>query len=128
MPAKIGCMSAAREWKDLAGIGRAMLRDFEVVGVRTVKDLAASDPNELYERLCALTGARHDICCLDVFRCAVAQARHPDLPEEQKNWWYWSRKRKAAKSGSNLGRPPRAEKSARERNVAGHPQIFARVK
>ncbi|MDQ6666314.1 MAG: helix-hairpin-helix domain-containing protein, partial [Acidobacteriota bacterium] len=33
-----------------------MLRDFEVVGVRTVKDLAASDPNELYERLCALTG------------------------------------------------------------------------
>jgi hypothetical protein len=36
-----------------------------------------------------------DICCLDVFRAAVAQARNPHLPVEQCQWWYWSRKRKA---------------------------------
>ncbi|MGI8992072.1 MAG: helix-hairpin-helix domain-containing protein [Bryobacteraceae bacterium] len=85
-----------RQLKDLSGIGRAMLRDFDVLGVRSVEDLAAKDPDELYERLCALTGALHDKCCLDVFRCAVAQARDPNLAEEQRNWWYWSRKRKAA--------------------------------
>ncbi len=86
---------AARQLKDLSGIGRAMLRDFNVLGIRTVEELATRDPDELYERLCTLTGVRHDPCCRDVFRCAAAQARDPNLPEEQKNWWYWSRKRKA---------------------------------
>jgi hypothetical protein len=32
---------------------------------------------------------------LDTFCCAVAQARDPGLPAEQRNWWYWSRLRKA---------------------------------
>lgn len=41
------------------------------------------------------TGERQDLCCLDVFRAAVAQARNPRLPAEQCQWWYWSRKRKA---------------------------------
>jgi hypothetical protein len=31
---------------------------------------------------------------LDVFRAAVAQARNPQLPAEQCQWWYWSRLRK----------------------------------
>ena len=35
-----------------------------------------------------------DICCLDVFRAAVAQARNPRLPAEQCQWWYWSKRRK----------------------------------
>jgi hypothetical protein len=42
-----------------------------------------------------VTGKSQDICCLDVFSAAVAQARNPQLPAEQRQWWYWSRKRKA---------------------------------
>jgi hypothetical protein len=74
-----------------------MLRDFDQLGVRSVEQLAAADADELYERLCALTRSRQDPCVLDVFRCTVAQARNPRLPAEQRNWWYWSRKRKAGR-------------------------------
>jgi hypothetical protein len=71
-----------------------MLRDFELLGIRDVTHLALQEPKQLYEKLCAVTGQQHDICCLDVFHAAVAQARNPRLPAEQCEWWYWSRKRK----------------------------------
>jgi hypothetical protein len=83
--------------QDLQGIGKAMLRDFELLGVRSVKDLARRNPDALYQKLCERTKAKQDPCVLDTLRCAVAQARNPDLPAEQKNWWYWSRLRKSAK-------------------------------
>ena len=83
-----------RDLKDLDGIGPSMLRDFEMLGVRNVKELARRNPETLYEQLCQVTGQRQDICVLDVFRCAVAQARNPRLPAAQRNWWYWSRQRK----------------------------------
>jgi len=47
------------------------------------------------ERRCRIKGVRIDPCCLDVFTCAVAQARNPKLPAAQRKWWYWSRVRKA---------------------------------
>jgi hypothetical protein len=71
-----------------------MLKDFEVLGISRVGQLARRDPAEMYDELCRRTGARHDICCLDVFRCAVEQARNPELEPEKTNWWYWSRLRK----------------------------------
>jgi hypothetical protein len=84
-----------RRLADLVSIGPAMLRDFDLLGIRSVAQLARQNPEKLYERLCAKTGQAVDICCLDVFSAAVAQARNPRLPAEQCNWWYWSRKRKA---------------------------------
>ena len=87
--------SSQRRLEDLVSIGPAMLRDFDLLGIRSVAQLARQNPEKLYERLCAKTGQSVDICCLDVFSAAVAQARNPRLPGEQCNWWYWSRKRKA---------------------------------
>jgi hypothetical protein len=72
-----------------------MLRDFELLGIRTIGQLARQKPESLYEKLCRVTGKSQDICCLDVFSAAAAQARDPHLPAEQRQWWYWSRKRKA---------------------------------
>jgi hypothetical protein len=72
-----------------------MVRDFERLGIRTVAQLARRSPEKLYERLCEITGQAQDLCCLDVFCAAVAQARNPRLPSEQCQWWYWSRQRKA---------------------------------
>lgn len=71
-----------------------MLKDFEQLGVKSVAQLATRDPRKLYDKLCALTGTRQDPCVLDTFVCAVEQARNPDLPAEQRQWWYWSRIRK----------------------------------
>jgi pathogenicity locus Cdd1 protein len=85
-----------QQLSDLVSIGPAMLRDFELLGVRTVAQLARRNPEKMYEKLCHVTGQAQDICCLDVFRAAVAQAKNPNLPIEQRLWWHWSRKRKAS--------------------------------
>ena len=88
-------MQNKRELKDLRSIGKAMLKDFELMGITSVSQLAKRNPEKMYEELCRKTNTSQDICVLDVFFAAVAQARNPRLPEAQKDWWYWSRKRKA---------------------------------
>jgi len=84
-----------RRLQDLISVGPAMLRDFELLGIRSVTQLVRRDPRRMYEALCERTGKAQDICCLDVYRAAVAQARNPHLPAEKCQWWYWSRERKA---------------------------------
>lgn len=84
----------SRKLTDLISIGPAMLRDFELLGVHSVAQLARRDPQRLYQSLCRVAPQHQDICCLDVFRAAVAQARDPRLPAERCQWWYWSRQRK----------------------------------
>jgi hypothetical protein len=85
----------ARRLKDLISVGPAMVRDFELLGIHSVVQLSRRNPEKLYEKLCEITGQAQDICCLDVFQAAVAQARNPRLPAERRQWWYWSQKRKA---------------------------------
>jgi len=85
-----------RRLQDLVSIGPAMLRDLELLRIRSVAQLARKKPRRMYRDLCSLTRQKQDICCLDVFTAAVAQARNPQLPIEQCQWWYWSRKRKAS--------------------------------
>jgi hypothetical protein len=74
-----------------------MLRDFELLRIRSVAQLARQNPKSMYERLSRATGQRQDPCVLDTFCAAVAQARNPRLPLGKCQWWYWSRKRKAEK-------------------------------
>ena len=87
--------SDPRRLGELISIGPAMLRDFRLLGIRSVEQLAKQDPRRLYERLERMSRQHQDRCVLDVFQAAVAQARNPRLPAEKCQWWYWSRKRKA---------------------------------
>ncbi len=107
----------ARQLGDLISIGPAMLRDFELLGIRSVAQLARQNPQRMYARLnrlsgqqqdpCVLdtfrarlnrlSGQQQDPCVLDTFRAAVAQARNPRLPAEQCQWWWWSKERKTGK-------------------------------
>ena len=87
-------MPSTRQLADLISVGPAMLRDFALLGVRSVAQLARRNPQRLYESLCRVAPQHQDICCLDVFRAAVAQAQDPRLPVEKCQWWYWSRARK----------------------------------
>jgi nucleotidyltransferase/DNA polymerase involved in DNA repair len=89
--------NAKRELGQLISVGPAMLRDFERLGIHNIPQLARANPKKLYDKLCRVTHSRQDICCLDVFTAAVAQARNPRLPAEQCQWWYWSRQRKSQK-------------------------------
>ena len=83
-----------RQLKNLRGIGKKMLEDFDRLGVTSVSQLKSRDAEELYRRMCEISGQRQDPCVLDTYRSAIEQARNPDLPEEQRDWWYWSRVRK----------------------------------
>ena len=83
-----------RQLKDLVSIGPAMLKDFELLGISSVAQLRRRSPQRMYEELSRLRGQRLDPCCLDVFVAAVAQAKNPELPIEQRQWWYWSKVRK----------------------------------
>ena len=60
-----------RQLKDLISVGPAMLRDFEILGIHSVPELARANPRQMYNRLCEITGEKQDICCLDVFRAAA---------------------------------------------------------
>ncbi len=95
-----------RRLEDLISIGPAMLRDFEMLGIRSMAQLARQSPQRMYTRLNRLSGQRQDPCVLDVFRAAVAQTKNPRLPAEQCQWWYWSRRRKqrGRDSGNDSGR------------------------
>jgi hypothetical protein len=94
-----------------------MLADLALLEVHDVATLAAQDPGLLYARLCARTRTRQDPCVLDVFCCAVAQARDPGLPPAQRKWWWWSRVRKAKEPA---GRAP--GQRARVRRVPTAPR------
>jgi hypothetical protein len=61
--------TTTRHLADLISIGPAMLRDFDLLGIRSVPQLAKQNPKRMYAR----------------------------LPAEQCQWWYWSRKRKSAR-------------------------------
>ena len=92
-------MPDQRNLGDLISIGPAMLRDFEMLGIHSMKQLSQQEPKKMYLKLQRLTGQRQDPCVLDTFQAAVAQAKNRHLPAEKCQWWYWSRRRKAAAKG-----------------------------
>jgi hypothetical protein len=85
-------MTAGSELRlaDLRNVGKAALKDFELLGIASVPQLAKEEPRDLYARLCALTNSRHDPCVEDVFAAAIHQAR----TGEALDWWVFSRRRK----------------------------------
>jgi hypothetical protein len=83
-----------RRLADLISVGPAMVRDFELLGVCSVAQLARRNPDRLYRELGRVAPQHLDICVLDTFRAAVAQARDRRLPAAQCQWWWWSAQRK----------------------------------
>jgi hypothetical protein len=80
---------------EIPNVGPAIARKLERIDVRGLDDLRGRDPEELFERLCALDGRRHDPCLLDTLVAAVAYADGgPARP-----WWEYSRERKARARG-----------------------------
>ena len=83
-----------RTLNDLISVGEATLKDFEILGIKTVSSLSRKNARKLYLQLCKITGKQHDICVEDVFSAAIAQARDQNLPFEKCQWWYWTKLRK----------------------------------
>ena len=80
---------ALRELRRIPGVGKSIAVDLWDLGIRSVAQLDGADPEELYERLCALRGARIDRCMLYVMRCAVYFAAPGPHDPERLKWWAW---------------------------------------
>lgn len=79
----------------IPNVGPAVARKLGRVGIADADDLRGLDPYELFERLCALDGRRHDPCLLDTLVAVVSWADGgPARP-----WWEFSRERKARTGG-----------------------------
>jgi len=75
---------------DLPNVGKAIARDFRLMGFAEPGELAGLDPRELYLRLCEVTGKRQDPCVLDLFMSVVSFLNG----EEPKPWWHFTAARK----------------------------------
>jgi Pathogenicity locus len=83
------------ELTSIPNVGPKVARKLERLGVSRPADLRGRDPEELFERLCALDDRRHDPCLLDTFVAAISYANgDPARP-----WWEFSRERKARRDG-----------------------------
>lgn len=87
-------MKDTRTLGDLVSVGPATEDDLHLIGITSVEQLVGRDPDDLFAWLQLKKGQDVDICCRDVFAAAIAQAEDPDLPAEQCQWHYWSKKRK----------------------------------
>ena len=77
------------ELQTIPGIGPSLAADLRRLGIRRVADLRRRRPQQLYDRLCVLTGVRQDPCVLYGFRCAVYFARTPRPEPRLLKWWNW---------------------------------------
>lgn len=77
------------ELRRIPGVGAQTEKDLLMLGYPTIASLRGADPEEMYQRECAMRGVQVDRCQLYVYRCAVyfAETEHPD-PEKCK-WWCW---------------------------------------
>lgn len=76
--------------KSLQNVGPATLEDLRLLGISSVADLRQADPDELYHRLCEITGKHQDPCVWDVFAAIIHEAR----TQEKTPWWHWTPIRK----------------------------------
>jgi len=78
------------ELSQLRNIGQAMRKDFELLNIRTVEQLAKQDADKLFARIQTLMGSRHDPCVWDTYAAAIHQAKTGEaLP-----WWHFTKIRK----------------------------------
>lgn len=75
---------------DLPNIGEAMAKDLRLLGIHKPGQLAGKYPFEMYERLCEITGVRHDPCVIDVF-ISITRFMDGDAPRP---WWTYTEERK----------------------------------
>ncbi len=87
-------VSKKNELGELRNIGKAMLQDFKLLGIASIKQLARCNADKLYARIQALTNTRHDRCVWDTYAAAIHQAKTGEaLP-----WWDFTKVRKERSS------------------------------
>ena len=87
--------AALKRLQTLPNIGPACAKDLYLLGYREPTDLKNENPVAMYDRLCEVTGKRHDPCVLDTFMSVVSFANG----EAAQPWWHFTEKRKKMLQG-----------------------------
>ncbi len=74
----------------IPNIGPAMIRDFEMLGIRKPADLKGKDAFALYQKINKKSGTRHDPCVLDTYMAAIDFMNGAG----PKAWWRYTKERK----------------------------------
>ncbi len=77
------------ELTSLPAVGPSIAADLRHLGIHSIRDMAQADPEQLFSRLCEITGQKQDPCVLYSFRCAAYAARTSDPEAELLKWWNW---------------------------------------
>jgi hypothetical protein len=78
-----------KRFQSLPNVGPRTAEDLWRLGLRSPSELKGRDPEEMYERLCALKGIRIDRCQLYVFRSLVYFASRKAPKPALLKWWAW---------------------------------------
>ena len=87
----------SKEFQRIPNVGPKMAEDLIQLGVTSTAQLAKMDPDDMYDRMCAISGARQDPCVWDTYAAIVDYAQ----TSVKKNWWDFTaeRKKRWAKQG-----------------------------
>ena len=83
---------AVKAFERLQNAGHATVEDLLVLGVFSMEQLAASDPDGMYREMCRIDGVEHPMHVRDVYASLVDQARG----EPARPWFEYTRERKQA--------------------------------
>lgn len=73
----------------LGSVGPKLAEKIWMLGIHSFDSLARANPAKMYYDFTRIIAKKVDPCVEDVFRCAVAQAKFPQLPDIYKQWWRW---------------------------------------
>jgi len=78
-----------KHFQIIPGVGPSIAQDLIDLGFQQIGELKSADPEEMYFRLCKISGGPLDRCLLYVFKCAVYFALHETHDPELLKWWNW---------------------------------------
>lgn len=83
-------------FQDIPNVGKAIEKNFILLGIKKPIELLGRDPYQMYSDLCNVTCKQHDPCVIDVFISAIRYMEGGPL----KKWWEFTKERKE-KLGDN---------------------------
>ncbi len=81
--------SASDQLTQIPGVGEAIARHMQNIGICSVSQLKGQDPEKLYKKLGDFSAGPVDRCMLYVLRCAVYYASNTEHDPELLKWWNW---------------------------------------
>jgi len=85
-----------KDLQEIPNVGKAIEKNFNIIGINYPKQLIGKDPYKMYNKLCNVTNQKHDPCVIDVFISAVKYMEGGPA----KKWWEFTEERKN-KLGAN---------------------------